>query len=209
MTAAVLHELKSLLEALRSSLDWTEFSRRFDAVLDPHLNVATALEEFNRYLRTATVKRFLVDHVHNVDQKIGHLGRGFLHAIHSAKPSGNGALSWALKLPLAVAEMREPYDVSFWIAAMTRVISRKGQTAGLVVFWNRNPKDVAPCAIGSWGPGSPNIVRFLVSPNAQDDSWRDIQAQEQHETRLDAPPGPLDQPEASLQQILDYLTITG
>jgi len=43
MTAAGLDELKTLLESLRSSFDWSEFCRRLDAVRYPDLNVPAAL----------------------------------------------------------------------------------------------------------------------------------------------------------------------
>lgn len=206
MTAAGLNEFKSLLEGLRASLDWPEFCRRLDAVGNLDLNVSAALDNFDRYLRTATVKGFWISPIGNgSEHRRGNFGYGFLDAVNSAKRSGNGSFSWGLKFPLEVAEMREPYDVSFWIAAMTQVIGRQSQTSGLVIFWNRNPKEVAPCAFASWGPGSPNILRFLVSPSAQDESWHDIAAEKQNETPLVVSVGPFDNPEASLQQVLDFM----
>lgn len=207
MTAPVLEELKLLLEKLRSSLDWPEFCRELDAVRDPDLNVVAALEDFDRYLRTSTVKGFGIGRLESDSDHRKGLGQAFLDAVNSANRSGNGRFSWGLKVPLGPTERREPYEVSFWIAAMTRVISRQDHTSGVAVFWNQKPKEVAPCAIATWGPGSPNIVRFLVSPNAQDDSWRDIQAERRDEPCFDAPLEPFDNPEASLQQLLDYLAI--
>jgi type VI secretion system ImpM family protein len=205
MTAVSLQELKSMLESLRSSLDWSEFCQRLDAVPDPHLNVMSVLEDFDWYLRTATVKRFWADGVQDADHMMTLLRQGLLD---TAKRSGPGTHSRASKFPLEVTEMSKPYDVSFWIAALTRVVSRKDKASGLVAFWNRNPKDVAPCVIVSLGPGSPNIVRFLISPSSQDDSWRDIKAEKHPESRHDAQSAPLNHPEASLQQLLDSLTLT-
>jgi hypothetical protein len=202
MVAPGLDELASFLEGLRSSLDWPEFRRKLDGVQNPDLDVLAALERFDRYLRTAKVKGFWMDQEeHHSKSRL--LGQGFLHAIDSAKRSGNGRLSWGLKCPLAIEMMKEPYDVSFWIAVMTRVITRRDQASGLMVFWNRNPKTAAaPCAMISSGPGSPNNVRFLVCPDAHDDSWRDIQGVPNPETPPDARLELLDNPEASLQQFL-------
>jgi type VI secretion system protein ImpM len=204
MVATGLDELAIFLEGLRASLDWPEFCRKLDGVQNPALNVSAAIEGFDHYLRIAKVKSFWPDREEN-DSRSRLFGQGFLHAIDSAKRSGNGSLSWGLKCPLATEMMKEPYDVSFWIAVMTRVITRRDQASGLMVFWNRNPTTAASCAMASRGPGSPNIVRFLVSPNAQDDSWHDIQKEPSPETRPDVRLGRIDNPDATLQQLLDYI----
>jgi hypothetical protein len=41
----------------------------------------------------------------------------------------------------------------------------------LFAFWNRAPSKVEPCVLLSFGRPSPNLTRFIVSPDVKDEAW--------------------------------------
>ena len=79
-----------------------------------------------------------------------------------------------------------------------------------VCFWNRASPKVSPRTLISIGPGSPHVVRFIVSPEAQDDSWHVLGSSDQPPIEKENNRDPerkevLDDPERPLAGLLRYL----
>ena len=92
--------------------------------------------------------------------------------------SGRG-VSWGVKLPLVKGKTTEAYDIPFWLEVQARLHGVKKETwPALFAFWNRAPSRVEPCLLMSFGRSSPNLTRFIVSPDVQDESWHEWLPQE-------------------------------
>jgi hypothetical protein len=208
MAADALEQFKIMLEHLRDNLDWSFFKKNLEALRNPARDIQALEDAFGRYLQAANIKDWWTRRSGGTfdDHMKFQSGSGFINLIEFAAQLANKQTLRAIKLPLSSSAADECYDISFWLAAVTRSIGhRNQQNPGMIVFWNRNPKKVSPCVLVSFGPGSPNSFRFLIASEAQDDSWRDLVMEDPEEPVSTLRPSPLDNPNASLRQLLDYI----
>ena len=209
VAAEFLETTMKLLQRLRQDLDWAEFCRSLETVGGTSSNVESHAERFAQYLRTTKTQEWWIDLWGAFDDPRKYQ---FTHEwetlIHSSEQFRKGEIPWGIKCPLFKTATKEICDVPFWIEAIMRPVSQEQRDPGLFVFWNRRPTKVEPCALISLGPGSPNVTRFIVTPEAQEGSWRDLLlgAQGNGGRVLQGQVHFLDDPAMTLERLLDYLS---
>jgi type VI secretion system ImpM family protein len=161
---------------LRTTLDWNDFRRAVDQAEGKVLSVESAAEAFAEYTRAVNASEWWVSLWGSFDDSRKYrLAQGLAEMVRSTNQQAGRETSSGLKFPLLSGTGEKKYDLSFWLAASLPSVSPgHQQELGVVSFWNRSPTKVAPCALISIGPGSPNMTRFLVSPEAQDNSWHNL-----------------------------------
>jgi len=191
-----LTQARQLLEQLRADLDWNAFRASVESLpaeVDPDASIEAGFED---YLSQTTTSAFWHEVSATADRQ-EHDGFGLERAVrlHPVGTQSKGAGSWGLKLPLAKEEAAETYDLPFWLELQARLHGvKKGAWPALVAFWNRAPSKVEPCLLLSFGRSSPNLTRFIVSPDVQDNAWYEWQRLEATPSeRVSAVPLPLDQ----------------
>jgi type VI secretion system ImpM family protein len=162
-----------LLRQLREDLDWNAFRTSVES-LPAEVDTDASIEAgFEDYLSHTTIGEFwnrvcaTADHPQN---------SGFVHErairLHPVGERSGAGAAWGLKLPLAKGSSTETYDVPFWLEFHARSHdAKKGAFPALFAFWNRAPSKVEPCLLLSFGHPSPNLTRFIVSPDVRDDAW--------------------------------------
>ncbi len=175
-----LSQARQLLQQLRADLDWNAFRAKV-AALPAEVESAASIEGgFEKYLAQTTTGEFrsrLCGAVGHVE----HHGVDFEQALplHPAGKRTGLEGGWGLKLPLAQRGTAETYDVSFWLGLHARLHDgRQGTWPALMAFWNRAPSKAEPCLLLSFGRSSPNLTRFIVSPDVHDDAWYEWRPQE-------------------------------
>ncbi|MBS0182962.1 MAG: type VI secretion system-associated protein TagF [Nitrospira sp.] len=153
-----LEKARPLLQQLRADLDWNRFRANVESLvpdLDPDAVIEAGFQEF---LAQTTVEEFRSrlggTSDHPQEESLGKQPRSGRH------------------LPLLREQPIETYDVPFWLELHAR--SRGVKTEPVppsIAFWNRVPSKVEPCVMLSIGRPSPNLARFIVSPNEADDAW--------------------------------------
>ena len=169
-----LETTRQLLQQLRADLDWNAFRTRVESLpaeVDPDASIEAGFED---YLSHTTTKEFW-SHLCAAADCPEHAGFGLERAVrlHPVGTHSEGAGSWGLKLPLAQRENQaETYDLPFWFELQARLYGvKKGAWPALFAFWNRAPSKVEPCVLLSFGRPSPNLTRFIVSPDVKDEAW--------------------------------------
>ena len=176
VAAEFLEAATKLLQQLRQNLDWGGFCRSVETVSGTRIDMESLTAEFGQYMRTITAKEWWTGLWGEFDDprkyQVKH-GLGTL--IRSSQSCVDREIPWGIRCPLFATTTAETYDLPFWLKVIMQSV-RQGQQRdpGMFVFWNRSPTTIEPCALVSIGPGSPNMIRFLLSPKAQDDSWRDV-----------------------------------
>jgi type VI secretion system ImpM family protein len=192
-----LSQARHLLQQLRADLDWNAFRANMDA-LPVEIDHAASIEAgFEEYLAQTTTGEFR-----------DRLSGATRHPRHDGRVSGQAALGYptgtrfaegrgGLKLPLAQSGTAEIYDLPFWFGLHARLHTVKtGTWPASLAFWNRAPSKGEPCLLLSFGRSSPNLTRFIVSPDAQDDAWQAWRPDEAHprqhaaDNALDCPDNP-------------------
>ena len=213
---AFLTQTRQFLQQLRADLDWNAFRARVEA-LPTEVDTDASLEAgFEDYLSQTTTSAFWRE-VSAATDHPEHDGFGLERAVrlHPVGKQSGGEGSWGLKLPLAQSgNQAETYDLPFWLGLQARVHQvKQGTWPALVAFWNRAPSKVEPCVLLSFGRSSPNLTRFIVTPDVQDNAWYEWQLSEATPSeRISAVPLPLDkgtqvsgQAEISLKRYLNSI----
>lgn len=168
-----LEKARRLIQQLRADMDWNTFRASAES-LSPDLDPDVVIEAgFQEYLARTTIEEFRSrlggssDHPQRED-------RGPTTTFH--RPMGSGPFSQEARggrhLPLLKGQSLETYDVPFWLALHARWSGVKtGPAPSSITLWNRAPSKVEPCALLSIGRPSPNLTRFIVSPNEADEAW--------------------------------------
>jgi type VI secretion system protein ImpM len=170
---AFLTQTRQLLEQLRADLDWNAFRTSVESLpaeVDPDASIEAVFED---YLSQTTTKEFwnricaAADHPQH--DSLGHECATHLHPV--GEQSREGA-TWGRHLPLLKGQTAETYDLPFWFELQARLYGvKKRAWPALFAFWNRAPSKVEPCVLLSFGRPSPNLTRFIVSPDVKDEAW--------------------------------------
>lgn len=210
-----LARTRQFLQQLRADLDWNAFRASVES-LPAKVHTDASIEAgYEDYISQTTTSAFwrkvsaAADHPE-------HDGFGLECAVrlHPVGKQSGGVGSWGLKLPLAKGKTAESYDLPFWLELHARLHGvKKGAWPVLFAFWNRAPSKVEPCVLLSFGRSSPNLTRFIVSPDVQDNAWYEWQRSEATPPeRVSAVPLPLDkgtqvsgQAEISLKRYLNSI----
>ena len=171
---AFLTQTRQFLEQLRADLDWNAFRlsvESLSAETDADASIEAGFEDYLSQTTTGDFWRHLcAEPDHPQQDGLGHARAKRLHPV-GIERSGRG-VSWGVKLPLVKGETTEAYDIPFWLELHARLHGvKKGTWPALFAFWNRAPSKVEPCLLVSFGHSSPNLTRFIVSPDVQDEAW--------------------------------------
>ena len=170
-----LAETGQLLQQLRGDLDWNIFRARAESLPAEFDSDALIEAGFEEYVSHTTTQEFWSRLYGEADPtQPGRLRQDVSPNRHlGSEQPGEGA-SWGYRFPLLKGQTTETYDLPFWLDRHARLLGvKKGTWPALFAFWNRAPSKVAPCALLSFGRSSPHLTRFIVSPNVQDEAWRD------------------------------------
>ncbi len=168
-----LTQTRQLLQKLRADLDLNAFHASVESLAGDFDRDASLEARFDDYLSQTTTGEFrshlCADPDHLQQDGFGHTRAMRLPPV--GKQSG-GVGSWGIKLPLARETAAETYDLPFWLGLQARLHGvKEGTWPALFAFWNRAPTKVEPCLLVSFGRSSPNLTRFIISPDVQDDAW--------------------------------------
>ncbi len=162
-----LDKTRQLLQQLRADLDWNNFRAKTEH-LATEIDVDTMIESgFQDYLSRTTISEFR-NEVTNIPHNT--VADGTAQRPPSEPGSQVGTGGW--HLPLLKECKAETYDVPFWLELHARTSGALLKPLSTcIAFWNRESLTIEACALVSIGHPSPNLARFIVSPNAIDDAW--------------------------------------
>ena len=175
-SAGFLEQAAASLGALRASLDWNEFCRRHERGAIQESNLVAAAEITKRFLATTTIEQWWTKTFGNVDDQSQHGGAQELQSmIGFAKRQVERRGQQGITFPLFLQGAEDNGDVAFWLEACFRDAEKEDRShVGLVCFWSLETTEAGRSALLSIGPGMPNVVRYLLSPEVQDDGWREV-----------------------------------
>ncbi|HWF60158.1 MAG TPA: type VI secretion system-associated protein TagF [Nitrospira sp.] len=168
-----LEKARRLIQQLRADLDWNSFRASAESLI-PEVDSDAVIEAgFQEYLAHTTIEEFrsrlggASDHPHGE-------GRGLTTTLY--RPSGSDLVgkqaTSGRQFPLLREQLIETYDVPFWLELHAQRFGVKtGPVPSSIAFWNRAPSKVEACILLSIGRPSPNLARFIVSPNEADEAW--------------------------------------
>lgn len=169
-----LEQTKQRLQQLRVDLDWDKF-RAYAESLDGEIDRDVTLERgFEDYLSRTTIHEFQNQTCAAIGQPKGNcLSHGRpVPKVSDGRSDKRTESGW--KVPLVRKPARETYDLPFWLELYARVSGVKNEAIpALLLFWNRAPSKVEPCALISFGCPSPRLARFIVAPDVTDAAWRE------------------------------------
>lgn len=170
-TAACIHDRTLATRKLREDLNWDAFRRAVEQQVVQQPDLAHAIETFNRFTQSTTVRQWWEGDATCLGEAT-QLAVDQLFAQVAQVPYRDQD---SIRFPIGREGTPGNLDLAFWLQVY---LQRQGGTghphAGLLCFWKRDPS--RGTALLSIGPGSPNIVRFLVNPVARDDAWWDVTA---------------------------------
>ena len=194
MVPTFLETTTCSLQSLRKDLDWNDFCRKIESTECHIMDAEWAQRTYEQYTQN-----------YPLTQSLTQLAR-----VLKKRASVNG-----IKFPLVEKTDARNCDLGFWLEASLKSVSQElHHEAGVLSFWNRNAREVGPCALVSIGPGSPHLMRFIVSPNARDEAWIDVIPDDQSVAESNESRGGngmwigRDQT-LSLEQFLKYLSESG
>ncbi|MFO0698096.1 MAG: type VI secretion system-associated protein TagF [Nitrospira sp.] len=164
-----LDKTRQLLHQLRTDLDWNTF-RTHTEHLATEIDADAMIETgFQDYLSRTTVNEF-----RNGLTGAAHIDGGLADEASHRPVLGSVSRveSGGRRLPLLKGCKAETYDMPFWLElhARTTGVPLSPMSAS-IAFWNRDSAKVESCALLSIGCPSPNLARFIVSPDVSDEAW--------------------------------------
>jgi type VI secretion system ImpM family protein len=172
-SAGFLEQAAASLSALRASLDWNEFCRQHERGAIQESNLVAAAEITKRFLSTTTIERWWSKTFGDADDQREHAGAQELQNMMGfAKREVEMQGQQGITFPLFLQGAQHNSDVAFWLEASFRAPEMGNRSyAGFVCFWGIEATEAGRSALLSIGPGSPNVVRYIMAPEAQDEGW--------------------------------------
>lgn len=164
-----LDKTRQLLHQLRADLDWNNFQAHTEH-LATEIDADAMIEtDYQNYLSSTTISEFW---------------NGVMSARTGASEPADGVSQHPLRkpfsqvghggrhLPLLTGCKAETYDVPFWLEWHARAAGGTlSSLSASIVFWNRVSSTGDSCALVAVGCPSPNLARFIVSPDVTDEAW--------------------------------------
>lgn len=204
-----LEHIGSALPSLRESPDWKAFNQHLERFQPPDIALAAskAVEGHQEYLRSTTVHDLCVRFWGTFDDPRKYRLETGLTALIRTSRHGKGRMLRGIKVPLTPTPVEAHHEFPYWLSTCLSVTRPAPlPETGMLVFWSQKPKKVEPCALLSMGPGSVNVTRFIVSPDAEDKSWHDILTEEEPPTKtLNDSPSAMNDPNLSVQGLIERL----
>lgn len=170
-TADFIHGRTMAIRRLHEDLNWETFRRTVEDQMAQEPDFAKAREMFDRFMQSTTVQQWWQRDATEMSEAtqlaVAHvLGRVAQVQCHGPK---------GVRMPIGREETCGNLDLAFWLQVhLQHQDGTAHSDVGLFCFWKREPSHGT--ALLSIGPGSPNSLRLLVNPEAQDDAWWDVVA---------------------------------
>jgi type VI secretion system ImpM family protein len=171
-TARLLNDITGAVRALHEGLDWEAFCRMVEDLSIRPPDLSGAMEIFARFTQSTTVGQWCVgESTPSGEAKQLAMEQLFTRVMQARRRGEH-----SLRVPIGPDRNSGNLDLSFWLQLCLQqrpdVLTAR---AGLLCFWTRaRQNDSGGRAVLSIGPGSPDVVRFLVNPEAQDGTWWDM-----------------------------------
>lgn len=212
VVAGYLETTRAALHALRQGGEWRVFQQQAEDWSAPLLPLESAARLFDQSVRETAAatwfERLCGDGERHVKDRPA---CWFAQAVEQVNRLRGGRSRVALQLPLSVKSANNDVDMPFWLAACRQGgASAPGPHPGLFALWRHSAGPGESSALISPGPGSPHVVRALVSPEAEDDAWQRLLPHESAPadsggTGESKAPQSLTDPTSSLKTLLDVL----
>jgi len=212
VVAGYLEAIGTALQALRQGGEWRVFQKQVEDWSEPLLPTESAAGMFDQYLRETTAATWFDGLRKNGNGQVTEWpGWWFAQVADQVSRLRRGKSGVALQLPLPSKSPQKGVDMALWLAACLEGRSTaQGPHAGLFSCWRQSAHPGESFALISPGPGSPSVVRMLVSPGAEDDAWQPMLPREiaaaasgvDHEVKE---PRMLADPACSLKMLLNIL----
>lgn len=199
-----------VLQQLRQDLNWTQFNQRIEAFSGVPLNVEPVSTRLVAFLSETDTMQWWM----GFQEALGCSSQSrFQQGLERLKrvlmQYEKGMSLRGLIVPLSAARDSGEYDLSVWLQVIKKTASHvQRQEPGMMVFWNRHPATGEPCALVSLGPGTSNVMRWVVAPRASDDSWCDVLqgGQPASQNSMDSEVRKASEHATSLQRMLEDLS---
>lgn len=169
--AGFLKDTRIAFDRLQNGCDWDVFRRMLGDHTVREADVASARERFDQFTQTTTIRQWCFGEATHVGEA-RHLAAEQLVA---RVVRGQGQRSKGVRFPIGLDGTSGNLDLAFWLQLyLQHPVGGTQPQAGMFCCWRREPGLCT--ALLSLGPGSPNVVRFLVNPEAQDEAWWDLTA---------------------------------
>jgi type VI secretion system ImpM family protein len=167
--ADFIHDRTLATRRLQRDLDWEAFRRAVEDQMVQQPDLARARETFNQFTQSTTVRQWW-----EADAPcLGEATRPEVDELLTRVAQVRYPDQKGIRIPIGREGIPGNFDLAFWLQLY---LEQQEGTAhshvGLFCFWRREPSHGT--ALLSIGPGSPNSVRLLVNPEAQDDAWWDV-----------------------------------
>jgi len=169
--AQFLTETAESIRLLRTSLDWSTFCQEIETRLLPTLTPEQAADMLTHFARSTTGDAW---------------GRGSSMEGHVAtSPCMLQRATWtdppahqSVRFIVPQSEFSQNLGLSVRLQRyLQQTVGTWDERTGLLCLWNRGTEQNSGSAVLSIGPGSPNVVRFIVNPLVQDNAWQDVTIQ--------------------------------
>jgi len=173
MASNFLDHMHTLLVELRKNCNWEEFRQNMAEPRTRLSDLPSAKDAFDRFLHEMKAGAWWTAVYGSFDDKRKYrIAETICEVVQELKPQIAKRFSGGLCFPVTNTTLTPQCDVSFWLAAcLQSLISDHEQALSLLCFWKPGSPTTRSPALISIGPGSPNMLRFVVSPQAQDDAW--------------------------------------
>jgi len=171
-----LKTAEAALHSLRQGGEWQVFQRQVHDWNEPLVSIESAARTFDRYLRETTASSWIEGLGEGEEGGAEQQREGRIRQV-ADRIAGlrAGQSRVAVQCPLTSTSMMQDADMAFWLAACLQGRAAvQGPHSGVFSVWRHNGEPGASSALISLGPGSPHVVRVLVSPEADDESWQPL-----------------------------------
>ena len=164
-----LDKTRQLLHQLRADLDWNNFQAHTEYLATEIDTDAMIETDYQDYLSRTTISEFC-----NGLMEVRAEGSGQADGVsqHPLRKLSSHLGSGGRHLPLLKGTKAETYDVPFWLDLHARAAGGPlSPLSASIAFWTRVSSTGDSHALVSVGCPSPNLARFIVSPDAIDEAW--------------------------------------
>lgn len=165
-TGRFLRDTTTAIRTLRAGLDWEGFSREVQQQWAPTPRALPAKQAFTRFTQITTVGQWWWG-AQALANETNHavIGRLFAQVVTARHQAAHN-----LRFAICSDGSASHLDLSFWLylCLQNRADVVPSDTE-LLCFWRSAP--YGGIALISIGPSSPNVLRFIVNPEAEEDLW--------------------------------------
>lgn len=164
-----LEDTRLIIGRMQDDHDWEACRRTLEDRTVGEPDVAAARATFDRFTQATTVGQWCFGDATTVGEAQRLAAEHLLTRVAKVRSQG----TQGIRFPIGVEPHSDNFDLAFWLQLYLQPQAGQGQPqGGMFCCWTR--AQGVSTALLSIGPGSPNVVRFLVNPEAKDEAWVDM-----------------------------------